>query len=175
MSFAISSEKNSTIYQNPDPQDLIDFSFLGVMEKIDNDVIIEQQNHLLRVTDAIYYDVKSQKFATAIAENNIQCEVCALVSEVIDQDHFKIITNGFLKTDRYTFDNETPLYLSDANYGKLVSIEPSIIIKQIATQTIDGIIIDIKRGFRTQFINDTNVEFESYTKQELDEIIQNIW
>ena len=54
MSFAISSEKNSTIYQNPDPQDLIDFSFLGVMEKIDNDVIIEQQNHLLRVTDAIY-------------------------------------------------------------------------------------------------------------------------
>ena len=40
MSFAISSEKNSTIYQNPDPQDLIDFSFLGVMEKIDNSKVV---------------------------------------------------------------------------------------------------------------------------------------
>ena len=105
----------------------------------------------------------------------MESEVCGVVSEIIDIDNFVMITNGEIKTTRYTFTPGTILYLSDAHEGKLVSIQPVYTVKQIATQLSDGIMIDIQRGYRTPNTESGSETLEPYTQAELDEIIKNIW
>ena len=121
-----------------------------------------------------YYDVTTNKFSRAIAINNIESEACGIVSEVIDNDNFVIISKGLLETDKYNFSVGSKLYLSDVIPGKLVSIEPQSIIKQIAIQATNGIIIDIQRGWKITNTSSSE-ELEPYTKEELDEIIKNVW
>lgn len=165
---------NSTIYKNPQEQYLFDLSVLGTIMYEEKVVEINQPNHFFQVGDVLYYNIKTQIFAKAVAVNDIESEVCGAVLKVIDKDHFVITAKGEIETDRYTFDEGTPLYLSNAQPGKLVSIEPYDIIKQIATQTVNGIMIDIQRGYHT--VNPTvSEELEPYTQEELDEIIKNIW
>ena len=89
-------------------------------------------------------------------------------------DYFEIVTTGLILTDRYNFDEGTVLYLSDATAGKLVSIAPADIIKQVATCVTNGIIVDIKRAYKLTDTTSTD-EYEAYTQAELDEIINNIW
>lgn len=167
-------KNNSIIFKNPHDQYLFDLSILGTIIHENKTIEINQQNHYFQVGDVLYYNVKTQMFAKAIAVNNIESEACGVVSKIIDKDNFIILSKGEIETDRYTFNIDTPLYLSSANPGKLVSIEPQDVIKQIATQTINGIMIDIQRGYRT--LNPSFIEeLESYTQEELDEIIKNIW
>lgn len=167
-------KNNSIIFKNPHDQYLFDLSILGTIIHENKTIEINQQNHYFQVGDVLYYNVKTQMFAKAIAVNNIESEVCGVVSKIIDKDNFIILSKGEIETDRYTFNIDTPLYLSNVNPGKLVSIEPQDVIKQIATQTINGIMIDIQRGYRT--LNQSFFgELESYTQEELDEIIKNIW
>ena len=167
--------KNSIIYKNPQDQHLFDLSYLGILNHERKTIEINQQNHYFQIGDVLYYDIKNHKFAKALARNTIESEVCGVVSEIIDVNNFVIITNGEIKTTRYTFNPGTILYLSDAHEGKLVSIQPSYTIKQIATQLSDGIMIDIQRGYRTPITYDSSDSLESYTQTELDEIIKNIW
>lgn len=165
---------NSTIYKNPQEQHIFDLSQLGTLVYAGGSIEINQENHFFQVGDVLYYNIKEKIFAKAVAVNNIESEVCGLVSEVIDKDNFVIIGDGILETDRYTFEEGKELYLSDAHPGKLVSIAPTDVIKQIATQLTNGIMIDIQRGYRTS--NPTSSEeLEPYTQAELDEIIKNIW
>lgn len=165
---------NSTIFKNPQEPHLFDLSSIGSVIHEDESVRINQIDHYFQKGEVLYYDVKANKFARAIAVNNIESEVCGIVSDVIDKDNFVIIAKGLFKTDQYTFDENTPLYLSDAHAGKLVSIEPYGIIKQIAIQATDGIIIDIQRGYKTTATSSSE-NLEPYTKAELDEIIKNVW
>ena len=137
--------KNSTIYKNPQDQHIFDLSQIGVLNHERKTIEINQQNHYFQVADVLYYDIKNHKFAKALARNTIESEVCGVVCEIIDVDNFVMIASGKIKTSRYTFDEGTILYLSDVNTGKLVSIKPKYTIKQIATQTSDGIIVDIKK------------------------------
>ena len=123
----------------------------------------------------MYYDIKAKQFSKALAINSIESEVCGVVSNILGVNTFQLLTEGYLKTDKYNFALDTPLYLSESTSGKLTSIAPKGIVKQVATQTNNGIMIDIQRGYK---ISDTTVEdeeLELYTKEELDEIIQNIW
>ena len=167
--------KNSIIYKNPQDQHLFDLSYLGILNHERKTIEINQQNHYFQIGDVLYYDIKNHKFAKALARNTIESEVCGVVSEIIDIDNFVMITNGEIKTTRYTFDPGTILYLSDAHEGKLVSIEPAYTVKQIATQLSDGIMIDIQRGYRTPNTESGSETLEQYTQAELDEIIKNIW
>ena len=167
--------KNSTIFKNPQDQHLFDLSYLLVLNHEKKSIEINQQNHYFQISDVLYYDIKNHKFNKANAKNSIESEVCGVVSEIIDIDNFVMITNGEIKTTRYTFTPGTILYLSDAHEGKLVSIEPSYIIKQIAIQLSDGIMIDIQRGYKTPNIESSSEILEPYTQAELDEIIKNIW
>ena len=167
--------KNSIIYKNPQDQHLFDLSYLGILNHERKTIEINQQNHYFNIGDVLYYDIKNHKFDKAIAKNSIESEVCGVVSEIIDVNNFVMITNGEIKTTRYTFNPGTILYLSDAHEGKLVSIQPSYTIKQIATQLSDGIMIDIQRGYRTPDTESGSETLESYTQTELDEIIKNIW
>ena len=166
--------KNSIILKNPQNQNLFDLSYLGVLTHSKKVIEINQQNHYFNVGDVLYYDIKNHKFDKAIAKNSIESEVCGVVSEIIDIDNFIIITTGKIKTTRYTFNPGTILYLSDVNAGKLVSIQPHSVIKQIAIQDTNGIIINIQRGLKTTSASSSE-NLEPYTKEELDEIIKNVW
>ena len=166
--------KNSTIYKNPQDQHIFDLSQIGILNHENKTIEINQQNHYFQVTDVLYYDIKNHKFAKALARNTIESEVCGVVSEIIDVNNFVIITNGEIKTTRYTFNPGTILYLSDVNAGKLVSIQPHSVIKQIAIQDTNGIIINIQRGLKTTSTSSSE-NLEPYTKEELDEIIKNVW
>lgn len=167
-------KNNSTIFKNPQDQYLFDLSILGTITHENKVIEINQQNHYFQVGDVLYYNVKTQKFAKAVAVNNIESEVCGVISKVIDKDNFIVLTEGEIKTNRYTFNVSTRLYLSDVYPGKLVSIKPQYVVKQIATQTVDGIMINIQQGLRTPEASSSE-ELESYTQEELDEIIKNIW
>ena len=56
-----------------------------------------------------------------------------------------------------------------------MSIAPVNVVKQVATQAINGIIIDIQRGYKISEDNPSDESLEPYTIEELDEIIANIW
>ena len=169
------SELNSNIYKNSHDRYIFDLTSIGTVVREDETIEIYQENHFFRVADALYYDIKNHKFDMALAENTIMSEVCGVVSEIIDRNTFRIIVNGHIQTDRYSFDVNTPLYLSDAIGGKLVSIAPGNVIKQVATQVSGGIMVDIQRGFIYNPNNSQEEEMEPYTKEELDEIIKNLW
>ena len=167
--------KNSIIYKNPQDQHLFDLSYLGILNHERKTIEINQQNHYFQIGDVLYYDIKNHKFAKAIAKNSIESEVCGVVSEIIDIDNFVIITNGKIQTTRYNFEIGTSLYLSNAHEGKLVSIEPNNIVKQVATQIPNGIMINIQRGYKISNTESGSETLEPYTQTELDEIIKNIW
>ena len=166
---------NTNIFKNPNNQHIFDLSYLGILTFEKKTIEIHQENHYLRIGDILYYNIKEHKFDKAIAKNTIESEVCGGVIDIIDNDNFVLITGGKILTDRYSFEEGTKLYLSDAHAGKLVSIEPNYTIKQIATQLSDGIMIDIQRGYRTPNAESGSEALESYTKAELDEIIKNVW
>lgn len=165
---------NSIIFKNPQDQHLFDLSSIGSINHEDKSITINQEKHYFNVGEVLYYDVTINKFSRAVAVNNIESEACGIVSEVIDNDNFVIIAKGLLETDKYNFSVGSKLYLSDVTPGKLVSIEPQSIIKQIAIQAANGIIIDIQRGWKITNTSSSE-ELEPYTKEELDEIIKNVW
>ena len=168
------SYKNSNIYKTPEEHHLFDLSQIGTTKVINKQEVV-QVKHYFRVGDAIYYDIKENKFALALAINSIASEVVGLVSEIIDEDRFMIANTGELLTNRYSFPVGTQLYLSNIAPGKLVSIQPSNVIKPIATRSNSGIIIDIGRGWIPENPTSDEVVYENYTQEELDEIISNIW
>lgn len=165
---------NSTIYKNPQDQHIFDLTQLGTIIYAGGSVIVDQQNHYFQIGDVLYYNIKEKKFAKAVAVNNIESEVCGVVSSIKDKDTFVISGDGIIETERYTFDEGAALFLSDVHPGKLVSIPPANVVKQIAIQATNGIIVDIQRGYKTGK-TETVEEIEFYTQEELDEIIKNIW
>ena len=167
--------KNSIIFKNPQEHHIFDLSNIGTLLLESKTIEINQQNHYFQVADILYYNVKTNLFSKAIAVNNIESEVCGAVLEVIDKDNFIMITKGKIQTNRYSFESNTKLYLSDTKAGKLVSIKPQNVIKQIATQAYNGIILDIQRGYYNPLNISSSLELEPYTKEELDEIIKNVW
>ena len=168
------SYKNSNIYKTPEEHHLFDLSQFGTTKVINKQEVM-QKKHYFRVGDAIYYDIQEKKFALALAINDINSEVVGLVSEIINEDIFMITNTGELITNRYSFPIGTQLYLSNIVPGKLVSMQPSNVIKPIATQSNNGIIIDIGRGWIPESPTSDEVVYENYTREELDEIINNIW
>lgn len=165
---------NSVIYKNPEKEKVFDLTGVGTYTKHGESIIsVIQENHMFQKGDAIYYDVNKQEFSKAIAQNTIESEVCGLVTDIKSKDEFTITPKGLIKTDRYDFSPGTILYLSDAVYGNLVSIEPRI-IKQVGIQVPGGIMINIQRGFLYPE-EETDIELEPYTQQELEEIIKNVW
>ena len=166
--------KNSNIMKNPQERHIFDLTKLGILESPNQQIQISQSNHFFQVGDILYYDIRTQLFGKAIAVNNIESEVCGAVLSVQDNDTFTLITQGEIQTLRYAFPSGTPLYLSEIYPGKLISIEPTSVFKQVAIQTDNGIMIDIQRGYKSP--NPSYIEeLEPYTQDELDEIIKNIW
>ncbi len=168
-------KNNSTIFKNPEEHGVLDLSMLGTVNYVNNSVSITQKDHFFKTGDVLFYNVQESCFSKAYAINNIQSEACGVVSKVLDKDSFEIISKGLVETSRYTFDIGTILYLSEVVPGKLVSLPSSNIVKQIATQVSGGIMVDIKRGYHAGNPEEAVEELEPYTKEELDEIIKNIW
>lgn len=166
--------KNSNIYKNPQDRAILDFTTIGIKLYENKIMDIHQENHYFDVGDALFYNIETHKFEKALAENSMFSEVCGVVSEIKSLNDFIIISFGEIKTNRYPFELNTPLYLSDIQPGKLISLYPAEIVKEIATRTQDGIMVNIKRALKTTATPETNT-LEAYTQEELDEIILNIW
>lgn len=164
---------NSVIYRNPDKTALVDFTLIGTLKTEDTEIRIKQDNHFFQVGDALYFNPTDTKFRKAMAINNIESEVCGVVSEVINNDEFIIVTKGFVKTDRYKFNVGSQLYLSEVIPGFLMSASPTHVLKQVGVQSLNGIQVSIQMGYYISN-NPVKVIFESYTKDELDDIILNV-
>lgn len=167
------SNTNSVIYENPEKEHVLDLTSIGSLTKETKEIRIQQENHLMQIGDAVFYDVKNKKFSKALAINNIDSEVCGVISEIPNQNEFIILTEGFLETDRYNYKTGSILYLSEVIPGFLMSADPTSIIKQVAIKKDNGIQIDIQMGHFMQE-NTTEVSLEPYTKEELDDIILNV-
>jgi hypothetical protein len=165
---------NTNIYKNVFNKQVSDLSFIGQVKYQGDSMEFTQERHNFQPGDVLYYDAVSKKFDKALAINTVESELCGVVCEIVDVDTFVLTTSGYVKLDKYQFDIDKPLYLSENVPGKLQSIAPVSVVKQIATQSYNGIIVDIQRGFK---ISDTEIDFslEPYTQEELDEIIKNVW
>ena len=166
---------NSTIFKNPEDEHLIDLSYLGTMLKEDSSVIIEQKNHFFIPGDVLAYSLKDQLFIRAVAINTMDSEICGVVSRFIDLDHFELVTKGIVETSLYSYPNGSILWLSEVIPGRLMSIMPTKTFRQVATQVSPGIIeVELKMGFTTGPITQASDELTNFTKEELDDIIQNL-
>lgn len=166
-------KNNSVIYKNPDKTALVDLSTIGTLKTEKTEIRIQQANHFFRTGDVLYFNPNTNEFAKALAINNIESEVCGVVSEVVDNNEFIILTEGFVKTDKYNFPIGSVLYLSEVIPGFLMSVQPTHILKQVAVQSINGIQVSIQMGFHLSD-NPIKVTLEPYTKDELDDIILNV-
>ena len=166
---------NTNIYKNPYESDLTDLSKIGIYDNIDGKVKITQANHCFKVGDVLYYDPILQTFGLALAENTILSEVIGVVYEILNENEFIIINGGEVILDRYSYDTGSSLYLSELEKGKIISIRPEKVIKPVGVKTDNGIMVNIQRGIYDEIAEEISEELESYTKEELDEIIKNIW
>lgn len=134
------------------------------------------QWHTFHVGDVLYYDGKMKEFRLAVGENTQKSEAAGVVCEVIDQENFAIAQAGKVETGtRYKYPVGSKLYLSDSRPGMLVSIPPVGAVKEIGMMVADGIImVDIQRGFIQSTYQQPDPSSEPYTREELEEIIQNI-
>lgn len=166
---------NSIIYKDPEEQQVFDLSSIGTIFMTGESLIeIKQENHRLRVGDVIYYDIHERKFDMAIAQNTIESEACGIVNQVVDEDNFTFIPKGLFETDLYSFNPGSVVYLSGNVHGKLTTIRSANVIKEIGIMVPNGIMINIQRGLRYKTSEELE-ELETYTEEELQEIIQNIW
>lgn len=166
---------NSIIYKDPEERQVFDLSSVGTIFMTGESLIeIHQERHKLRIGDVIYYDIIEKKFDMAIAQNTIESEACGIVNQVVDEDNFTFIPKGLFETDLYSFTPGSVVYLSGSVHGKLTSIRPDNVVKEIGIIVPNGIMINIQRGFRAR-ISDNLEELEPYTEEELQEIIKNIW
>lgn len=166
---------NSVIFKNPEDDHLIDLSYLGTMLREKSSVEIEQENHFFAPGDVLAYSLESKIFVRAIAKNTMESEICGVVSEFIDKDHFLLVVKGTVNAPQYTYPNDSILWLSEIVPGKLMSIQPTKTFRQVATQIAPGIIeVDIKMGLTTGSVEQESEALDSYTKDELDEIIANV-
>lgn len=165
---------NSNIFNDPE-NDTSVFNMSGLVINTEVPAYFHQW-HTFHVGDVLYYDGKMKEFRLAVGENTQKSEAAGVVCEVIDQENFAIAQTGKVETgDRYKYPVGSHLYLSDSRPGMLVSIAPVGAIKEIATMVAEGIImVDIQRGFIQSTYQQPDPSSEPYTREELEEIIQNI-
>ena len=169
------STMNSIIFRNPDEHKIIDISKVGVVSLEDANIVITQRNHLLLKGDALFYNVTTKEFDRAIGVNAKNIECCGVISEVIDEDRFILVTKGIIENTKYSYPIGSALYLSEVTPGHLVSIMPLINVKQVGYQVSEhGIEVDLSIGMTKDYTRNVEQELVPYTQEELDEIIQNI-
>lgn len=126
----------------------------------------------------VYYNIENHDFELAIARNTRECEAVGVICS-LDENTVSIATSGYVQyTPSYNeifYDDGCDMYLSDTIPGKLVFETPERVIKRIARFHKNAIMIDIGTG---QFMEDDLQalnEFQSYTQEELDDIISDTW
>lgn len=168
----IEQHNNSTIYRDVFEDQVEDFTFLGTKNLNKYTIQVSQPFHGFTLGDAVYYDIRTRNYKTALANNTIMQEVIGLVSNIIDNDTFEIITKGELETERYNYiPNGSILYLSPVITGRLIDTEPMKVSKIIGIKTKNGIEIDIQRGYDLHPEHKDFKKARRYTEQEIQDII----
>ncbi len=169
----VQQHNNSTIYKNPEEYTQ-DISYIGAIPVQDTSIVIEQKNHYFTVGDVVYYNIKYNEFHKAVALNTMDSEVAGIVSKVINPDKFELVAKGLVTGTKYNYPEGTELWLSEAVPGYLTSIQPTNVFIKVAVQTSSyAIDVNVERGYYIRPETPESI-FVGYTKEELDEIIQNI-
>ena len=154
----IEQHNNSVIYRDVDEERILDFSHIGSNVNA-NEIVLTEPNHYFILGDAIFYDIYSNHYRRALANNSIMSEVIGVVSEIIDINTFKLTLKGNIILDRYSNIQEGSfLYLSPLITGKLIPDEPENVSKIIAVKIQDGIKVDIQRGYHLK-ADTKNIEY----------------
>lgn len=143
----IEQHNNSVIYRDVDEENILDFSHIGSNIN-SNEIVLKEPDHYFILGDAIFYDIKTNHYRRALANNTIMSEVIGVVSKIIDKDTFQLTLKGNIILDRYSnITTGSILYLSPIITGKLIPDEPDNVSKIIAIKTENGIKVDIQRGY----------------------------
>lgn len=158
-----------------------DMSELG-LTYINQDFVIKtfpkKWHDEFKVLDALYYNAENKEFELAIARNTKQCEVCGLVYSV-GTDTFQMISSGYMPYnnvhDALTYPDMAPMYLSETIPGALTFQKPSGIVKRVAVFRKSAIMITIDTGMYWAEEDPMWNQQESYTQEELDDIVSKLW
>lgn len=171
---------NSNIYKNIFPEEVINMDFIN--KSLANTIIstedIRQDNHGLSVKDFVYLD-DDGLYKKALAEESTRANVVGIVSKVAGPNVFTLMDSGTIPFDHLDYNDTTILYLSDKIPGKAVhysEISNTIYIP-VAVYIEDKIIIHLQQGSIGDILAPYEKEeqsFETYTEQELNDVINQI-
>lgn len=111
--------------------------------------VVTQENHGFEVGDFIYYHYIN-KYQKALGIDDYDINIVGMVIQIIDENTFIYMTDGFFETDIYSEDMYIlgkPLYISDTNPGKITQTQPEI-SKCVGYPVENGIVIRIERGMQ---------------------------
>ena len=170
--------RNSNIYKNIFPEEVLNINYINqsMNDTITSSNDIRQKNHGLSVGDFVYLD-SDNRYKKAIAEDSIRSFVKGYVSKITGPNIFSLMNTGITNYNHLDYNDTTILYLSDKIPGKAVHYSEikNTIYVPIAIYTENSIIINIQQGSVGDKLVPYDIEeqnFEIYTEQELNEIIQ---
>ena len=171
---------NSNIYKNIFPEEVINMDFIN--KSLANTIIstedIRQDNHGLSVKDFVYLD-DDGLYKKALAEESTRANVVGIVSKVAGPNVFTLMDSGTIPFNHLDYKDTTILYLSDKIPGKAVhysEISNTIYIP-VAVYIEDKIIIHLQQGSIGDILapyEEEEQSFETYTEQELNDVINQI-
>ena len=174
-------KSNNSIFKRNVVEVVGDLSEIGTVLKSNNyeTITVPRKWHSEYFLFAVvYYNIENHDFELAIARNTRECEAIGIISD-LNENTATITVNGYMpyfaSPEELEYDFDTPMYLSDTEYGKLTIEPPERVIKQVAKFHKDAIMIDIERGEFIEEEPSEMTEFESYTQEELDDIISCTW
>lgn len=174
------SRTNSNIYKNIFPEVVTNMEYINDM--IDNTPTtvsdIVQENHGLELYDIVYLDAEG-KYQKALAEDSEKVMVAGMITKVSSHNVFTLMTTGKFPYDNMDHDDTSILYLSDKNPGKLVHYTEitNAVYVPVAVYTDNSIIINIQQGSIGSALapyTTNNMDFDLYTQNELNEVVNQI-
>jgi hypothetical protein len=170
--------KNSNIYKNIFPEEVFDYGpfieLQGNVETTTSDIV--QEAHGFIKGNVIAY--KNGKYVKALAEKTLETVPIGIVSNVISSNVFTLMTTGIFEWKTYSYDDTSILYLSDIIPGILVhydQIKSNVFIPVASYIDNKQILLNIQTptvGAPMAPYEQYSSNFENYTQDELDEIIQ---
>ena len=171
---------NSNIYKNIFPDVITDMEYMN--DLIDNTPTtlrdIVQVNHQLELYDVVYLDDNGD-YRKAIAENSEKAIIAGVVTKISSNNVFTLMYTGKFDYPQWNYNDTSVMYLSDKYPGKIVHYSEisNMVYVPVAVYTNNSMIINIQQGSAgapLEPYTDEESDFDLYTKDELDDTINQI-
>ena len=174
------SRLNSNIYKNIFSHEPLDYGF--VLDKMENTITsfneIYQPDHGFEVNDAVYIS-EDGIYDKALADGTIKSNVAGIVTKIASDSIFTIMHVGTIDYEELPYTDTSILYLSDRRPGKLghyLDMYDKIYIP-VGVYIGGKMIINIQEGVAGAYLHpySNDSRFESYTPEDLNDIIETVW